>query len=216
MTRIATSLFALAAAVAIATPVAAQLPPAAAWEIGPWVRGRNYSVGMPASPSPAPGGGLAFDFPVAGRGQIDALTTAVGPLAGARQITVRYRVDAARGTRFVADETPGEAATVSLYFQRAGDNWSGRGRYQSYRWYTPARFVVPLTPGEHTITVGFDEVWTNVNSQPNSNAEQREPYAAALQDTARVGIAFGSLSRRSHGVYTTGPARFTLLGLDVR
>jgi hypothetical protein len=171
---------------------------------------------MPASPSPTRDGGLAFDFPIAGRGQIDAMTVATGPLAGARQITVRYRVEAARGTQFVADETPGEPATVSLYFQQAGDNWSGRGRYQSFRWYTPARFVMPLTPGEHTISVRFDEVWTNVNSQPNSNIEQRDPYASALQNTARIGLAFGSLSRRSHGVYATGPARFTLLGFEVR
>ena len=211
-----TSLIALVAAVAAFVPAAiAAVPPAGAWEIGPWVRGKNYSVGMPLHPTPGPGGSVVFDFPVAGSGQVDALTTPVGPLADARQITVRYRVDARRGTRFVAYETPGEAATVSLYFQQAGDNWSGRGRYQSYRWYTPVHAVMPLTPGEHTIRVRLDEVWTNVNSQPNSNAEKRGPYAAALQNTARIGLAFGSVSRRSHGVYATGPARFTLLSLDI-
>lgn len=193
----------------------AAMPPAQAWEIGPWVRGRNYSVGMPAQPRSGPGRSLTFDFPLAGAGQVDALTTPVGPLAGASRIAVRYRVEAARGTRFVADETPGEQATVSLYFQQAGDNWSGRGRYQGYRWYTPVRAVMPLTPGEHTIMVGLDEVWTNVNGQPNSNVEQRGPFAAALENTARIGIAFGSVSRRSHGVYATGPARFTLLNLDI-
>ncbi|MGX7952888.1 hypothetical protein ACWPM1_10015 [Tsuneonella sp. HG249] len=202
-------------AAALATPVIA-MPPADSWEIGPWVRGRNYSVGMPATPSAAPGGGVSFVFPLQGRGQIDAMTTATAPIAGARRITLRYRVEVARGTRFIAHETPGEAATVSLYLQRSGDNWSGKGRFQSYRWYTPVHAVMPLSPGEHTITVSLDEVWTNVYSQPNSNAEQREPFAATLQNTATIGLAFGSVSRRSHGVYATGPARFTLLDLDIR
>jgi hypothetical protein len=205
---------AAAVAAALAAPIAlAAMPPAAAWEIGPQVRGRNYSVGMPARPSPGPGGSLVMDFPVAGRGQDDALTTAVGALAGARKITLRYRIDAARGTRFVADETPDQPATVSLYFQQAGDTWTARGRYASYRWYVPDRAVIPLTPGEHTVTVAFDEVWTNVMGQPNS-ADPRG-YAAALEDTTRIAIAFGSPSRRSHGVYATGPARFTLLALDI-
>lgn len=159
------------------------------------------------------GGGLGFDFPIAGRGQIDAMTTAVGPLAGAHQITMRYRVDAAPSTRFIPDEAPTETATVSLYFQQRGDNWSARGRYASYRWYVPARAVMPLASGEHTVTVRFDEPWGNVNGVPNT----RDPagYRAALADTASLGIAFGSLGMRSHGVYATGPASFTLLSLDI-
>lgn len=192
----------------------AAMPPAEAWEIGPWVRGRNYSVGMPTQPSSDPRGSLVLDFPIAGAGQVDALTTAVGPLAGARQITMRYRVDAARGTRFVAKEMPGEPASVSLYFQQAGDTWSGRGRYESYRWYSPARAVVPLTPGEHAVTVRLDEAWTNVNGL--TNRQVPGGFSAALQNTARVGVAFGSPSRRSHGVSATGAARFTLLSLDVK
>jgi len=189
------------------------MPHAEAWEIGPWVRGRNYSVGMPVRPDPGPRGSVTMEMPLAGSGEVDALTTAVGSLAGARQITMRYRVDAARDVGFVAADMPNEAASVSLYFQRAGDNWSGKGRYESHRWYSPARAVVPLTPGEHTVTVRLDETWTNVQGRPNQ--EVPEAFSAALQNTARIGIAFGSLSRRSHGVYATAPARFTLLALDI-
>jgi hypothetical protein len=202
-----------AAAGLVAVPALAALPPAQAWDIGPMVRGQNYSVGMPARPSAAPGGALTMDFPLAGAGQVDALTTAVGPLAGARRITVRYRVEAARGVRFIADETPGETATVSLYFQQRGDNWSGSGRFASYRWYAPVSAVMPLTPGEHTIQVQLGETWTNVWGKPNT--EQPEGFAGALRGTARIGLAFGSMSRRSHGVYATGPARFTLLDFDI-
>src|SRR5436190_17156160 len=113
------------AAATTALPIAvAAMPPANAWEIGPRVRGRNYSVGMPARPSPGPRGSLVMDFPVAGEGQVDALTAPIGPLADARKITMHYRIDAAPGTRFVADESPDQPATVSLYIQQRGDNWS--------------------------------------------------------------------------------------------
>jgi hypothetical protein len=196
-----------------AGPALGQMPSAGAWEIGPMVRGKNYSVGMPAHPSPGPKGSLIMDFPAAGAGELDALTTAVGPLAGARTITLRYRVDAAPRTRFVAVETPNEPATVSLYFQQGGDNWSARGRFASYRWYAPARAVIALTPGLHTVTVQLNETWTNVNGQPNHAVP--DGFAAALRNTARLGLAFGSSSLRSHGVYATGPARLTLLGLDI-
>lgn len=202
------------AAVTASVPISvAAIPPAHVWEIGPWVRGRNYSVGMPASPDPGPDGAVIFEFPRAGHGQVDAMTTAVGPLAGARQITLRYRIDAARGAGFVANESPGMPATVSLYFQRRGDNWSAKGRYASYRWYAPNRAVVPLAPGVHTMTVRLDEPWINVNGV--QNAEDPRGFADALQDTARLGLAFGSAELRSHGVYATGSARFTLLSLDI-
>lgn len=213
--KLRTSLLSFVAFAFGAVPMTlAAMPPAEAWEIGPWVRGRNYSVGMPAQPSSGPRGELVMDFPVAGVGQVDALTTAIGPLAGARQITVTYRVDAARGTSFIADEMPNEPATISLYFQQAGDNWSSRGRSASYRWFSPGHAVVPLRPGRHTITVRLDEAWTNVNGKPNH--QERDGFEMALQNTARIGLAFGSPSRRSHGVYTTGPARFTLLAFDIR
>lgn len=206
------SALSLVAIAAVALPVGLlAMPPAEAWEIGPHIRGRNYSVGMPAVPSATRDGEPAFDFPQ--HGEIDALTTTVGPLAGARHITFRYRIEAARGARLVSSETPDQTPTVSLYFQQQGDNWSGRGRYASYRWYVPGRAVIPLTPGEHSVTVRLDETWTNVNGVPNTQDPQG--FASALDNTGRIGVAFGTASARSHGVYATGPARFTLLGLDI-
>lgn len=206
-------LLALVAAVAVAVPLAVSAMPApGAWDIGPIARGKNYSVGMPARPSPGPDGSAIFTFPRAG-GEVGAMTTAVRPLAGARRVTFKYRIDAAPGTRFVSVESPHERATVSLYFQRAGDNWTAKGRYGSYRWYAPEEAVMPISPGEHTVVIDLNDNWSNVNSQPNFTVPAE--YAGALQNTARIGIAFGSMSLRAHGVYATGPARFTLLALDI-
>ena len=201
------------AAASAAIPVAiAAMPAAGAWEIGPNIRGRNYSVGMPGRPDAAPNGGVSFEFPRDG-GEIDAMTTGVGPLTGARTITLRYRIDVARGTRFVSSETPGETPTVSLYLQQGGDNWSGRGRYASYRWYVPSHAVIPLAPGERSVTVRLNDQWTNVQGVPNTQDPQG--FAQTLDNTARLGVAFGTSSARSHGVYATGSARFTLLDIEL-
>lgn len=209
MRKFALSFTALGAA-AMSTGIYA-MPPADAWEIGPQIRGRSYSVGMAARPSFTRHGEPTFEFPQ--HGEIDALTTAVGPLAGAREIAFRYRIEASPAARFVSSETPAQPPTVSLYFQQEGDNWTARGRYASYRWYVPSRAVIPLTPGEHSVTVRFAETWTNVNGVPNTQDSQG--FASALENTGRIGIAFGTSSARSHGVYSTGPARFILLSLDI-
>lgn len=203
--------FALGAATLAATAAAA-MPPASEWEIGPWARGKNYSVNMPATPSVGPNGSLVVDFPRAGHGEWDALTTGVYPLKGYERVIVKYRIDAAPGTRFVAVEDARTAPTISLYFQRARDNWTARGKYASYRWYAPKHKLMPITPGEHTISIRFDDRWTNVAHRPNS--EHSRAYEAALAKTARFGFAFGTPLLRSHGVAATGEARFTLLSVE--
>ena len=198
---------------AFATTALAALPSAQAWEIGPWVRGKNYSVGMPERPAQARNGGLAVEFPRMGQGEWDAMTTPIGPLAGARAITVRYRIDAGPRTRFVAVETPDRAATVSLYFPQAGAHWTGRDRFASYRGYAPLEQVMELPPGEHVMRVPIDGQWTNVMGKPRS--EQAAGFRNALRETATLGLAFGSVTRRSHGVAATGPATFTLLDVSI-
>ena len=69
---------------------AAAMPPADAWEIGPWARGKNFSVNMPASPHAGRDGALVVDFPQMARGEWDAMTTGTYPLADVKRIKVRY------------------------------------------------------------------------------------------------------------------------------
>lgn len=203
--------FAVGAFALVAT-AATSMPPANQWEIGPWARGKNYSVNMPATPRANPQGQLEVDFPRYGNGEWDAMTTGVYPLKGKTRVTVKYRIDAAPGTRFVAVEDPKTAPTISLYFQRARDTWTAKGKYVSYRWYQPAAKLKTITPGVHTISIRLDERWTNVAHRPNS--EDPRGFAAALANTARFGFAFGTPLLRSHGVAATGPAKFTLLSVE--
>lgn len=205
----------LLAAATFGTAALAAVPPASVWEIGPHIRGKNYSVGMPLRPQETRQG-WAFDFPHASRaaGHVHYVTFRPGPLTGKSRIKVRYRVTAERGTRFVPQEQPDEPATVSLFLQRNGDNWTAKGRYDFYRWYAPPETVQRISPGVHEITVDLDDPeWISVAFRPAS--ENPSGFRAALRDTDRIGLVFGSSSLRGHGVYATAPARFELLSFEL-
>lgn len=181
-----------------------------AWEIGPVIGARNYSQGLPPAPVPQ-GRGWYFDFPSprTGGGSVHYITTPTGSLDGARRIVVRYRIEAARGAQFVAEQTPDFPAAVSLYLQRGGDGWSGRRGYEFYRWYAPNPTMRELAPGIGEMTVSLsDPGWISVQGRPAGDFPRE--FAEALSQSGRVGLVFGSRQARGHGVYATAPARFRL------
>ena len=133
------ALVAAASAALLSGPAIGGGPPAEAWEIGPIIRGRNYSQRMPLRPDDSRAGpSFAIPGPTAAQGSVHYLTVPTGPLRGARAIVLTYRIDAAPGTRFVPRGSPQLPATLSLYFQRAGDGWTVR--QPDWRW--PARAIV--------------------------------------------------------------------------
>lgn len=191
--------------------------PANDWVIGPIIKGRNYSVGMPMAPVPTRSGWY-FDFPQSTRadGHVHYVTVRPGQIANKSRVIVRYRVTIAKGARFVAQEHPDQPATVSLHFQRYGDNWSGKGRYAAFRWYAPEHSVQRIAPGTHEMIVDLDDPqWVSVWGTTRG-ADENEQYRAALEDASRIGLVFGSAGARGHGVYATGPARFELLSFEVQ
>ena len=205
--------FALGLSVLAGTIAAgANAQPTEAWEIGPVIAGRNYSVGMPPTLEPTREG-PGFTFPTAGEGHVHYVSVRANPLAGAARIVMRYRIDAPRGTRFVAQEQPERPATVSLYLQRRGDSWSGK-RHPFHRWYAPSPSVRELAPGRYEIAVSLtDGGWTSVMGKPAG--DNPEAFARALVDADRIGFVFGTSQARGHGVYATAPARFTLLDFQL-
>ncbi len=212
---LATSLAALLmAAVPVPAPAHAAPAEAAAWEIGPIVRGRSLSPGMPAS-ARHEGGAAVFDIPSPSprEGHVHYVTRATGPLTGAERIVLRYRIDGEPGVRVLSQQDRRLAGELTLYFQRRGDDWSARGRYGTYRWYAPAATMAPLTPGTHEVSVPLDAEWKSVHSATRTQAP--EDFAASLANASRVGFVLGSRGGRGHGVFATAPARFTILDFRV-
>lgn len=207
-----TIILALAAAV-MAAPAAAAVD--GDWIIGPVIRGKNYSVGMPQRPTPTRAG-WTFDFPSSSReaGHVHYVTFNPGPLTDASRIVVRYRVEAAAGTRFVPQENPELPGTVSLVIQRGGDNWSAKGAYEFFRWYAPGNTVQELAPGTHEMVVSLrDPNWGSVYGKPASG--NAGAFETALAGASNIGLVFGSTSGRGHGVFATAPARFTLVDFRI-
>ena len=177
---------------------------ASAWTIGPIIRGRNYSQGMPLHPSPHPRGGMYIDLPRP-PGSVHYVTFGHGSLAGKSRIVIRYRIEAAPGVRIAPPSAPEGAGLITLYFQRAGDNWSGRRRFEGYRWYATFATQTLLRPGEHVMVAPLGGNWTAVetSSARTNSAAFREAVEAADQ----VGFVLGGGDGYGHGVFATGRAR---------
>ncbi|MEA3010169.1 MAG: hypothetical protein QOJ91_1861 [Sphingomonadales bacterium] len=195
---------------AAAQPAAASNPQA--WTIGPIIRGRNYSVGAPLHPSPHRGGGLQIDLPLA-PGSVHYVTFRYGSLAGKSRIVMRYRLETARGAGLVASSDGRSASMITLYFQRAGDSWSGRGRFETYRWYATFATQTPLTPGDHVLVAPLDGAWTAVEASKALTSPAA--FRAAVAEADQIGFVLGGGDGFGHGVSATGPARLIVTSFRV-
>jgi hypothetical protein len=93
----------------------------------------------------------------------------------------------------------GTRAQATLFFQRAGDNWSGQGEYVNYRWYGPS---VELSAGSHVLEAPFTEgVWHNVYGKTDAAG-----FGAAMKGAAAIGFGFGDpgAGATAHGVHGQG------------
>ena len=184
-----------------------------AWTIGPIINGRTYSVGMPRHPSPVAGGEWQINLPRA-PGSVHYVTFRHGSLAGKREIVMRYRVEAAPGVRIVPTTNPALPSIITLYFQRRGDTWSGRGRFETYRWYATFASQMPITPGDHVITAPLNGAWTAV--QTSSAQTAPAAFRAAIADADQVGFVLGGGDGFGHGVHATGRARLIVKSFRVK
>ena len=198
-------------AYAVAQP-GARSPDASAWIIGPVIRGRNYSRGMPLRPAPARNGLFQIELPPAPR-SVHHVTFPHGSLAGKRRIVMRYRVETAPGVRIVPRSAPNSPSMITLYFQRGGDDWSARGPFEAYRWYATFATRSPITTGEHLLVAPLGGNWTAVQS--SSARTNPAAFRAALAQADQVGFVLGGGDGVGHGVQATGPARLTVIDFRV-
>lgn len=164
-------------------------PSSGAWEIGPVIDGRNYSIGLPRSTDGS--------FEIGPNAEPHYVTRGSGSLAGKSAITLRYRVEGPEGTAF----TP--CANITLHFQARNDDWKTEG----YRWW--ATFAsVPLTLGTHEITAPLDGNWTGTFTA--SAATNLDLFNDAKASAERVGFTFGNCTGYGHGARADRTVRFTI------
>lgn len=172
--------------------------------------GRDYGTKVDAATG-------SFAFPIAPN-SVHYLTKLCAGLANAKGLRLRYRIAADPAVEFqlmqqiggVEQPVPGSVGLAPvLYFQRRGDNWSGAGEFETYRWWATFNPPQPLGPGEFEIVAPFDQRWTAVES--SNSIDHAEAFRAALADAARVGATFPGLTGEGHGCCASGPAIFTML-----
>lgn len=202
----------LAALALAATPAHAAPPPASEWTIGPIIGARNYSVGMPLRPTQRRDGGFHIDLPRP-PGSAHAVTFRHGPLTGRSRIVMRYRIELAPGVRIAPPSDPNGQGLLTLYFQRAGDSWSGRRRFETYRWYATFATRRGLTAGEHVMTAPLNANWTAVET--SSARTNPQAFREALANAGHVGFVLGGGDGYAHGVFATGRARIVVLDFRV-
>ncbi len=178
------------------------------WDIGPTIRGRNFSQGVPDHVRGGSGGAMRIDLPEA-PGSVHYVTFAHGSLAGKRRIVMRYRIETAPGVEIRPITAPNLPSIITLYFQRGGDDWSGQGSYETYRWYATFASQTPIVPGDHEIVASLAGNWTAI--QTSSARTNPRGFAEAVAQADRVGFVLGGGDGYGHGVFATGPARLTVL-----
>lgn len=175
-----------------------------AWEIGPVIDGVNYSLNMPLHPVAHPEG-WALELSDLSR-EPHYVTMATGSLAGKTRIRMVYRVEG--GPIVAATDTAGPSI-LTLYFQRAGDDW----RQETFRWFASFSSQMPIAAGEHVIEAPLDGNWTAVMTSSRSTNPQE--FQAAVENAARVGFVLGGGTGLGHGVRATASARIVVTAFEV-
>jgi hypothetical protein len=179
------------------------------WSAGPIINGNSRSYDTVLEPGDLP----AFTITTSQRSGVHYITKATGPLTGKKQIKMRYRVDIDPGVTLEPVTAVGSPTLLSLYFQRKGDDWSAEGAFETYRWYASFATVMPIEAGEHELVASLDSNWTAI--QTSSRASKPQEFADALANAGRIGFVLGGGDGLGHGIFATGPAKFTVLSFDV-
>jgi hypothetical protein len=102
---------------------------------------------------------------------------------------------------------------VRLFLQRVGDNLSGTGAYQQYRYWSLA-YVDVSTPGDYTLSEVIDPSrWTDVYGKPGS--QYPDNFAACVAQLVNIGCTLGG-EFAGHGIRaTSGTPKFILKSFSV-
>lgn len=142
------------------------------------------------------------------------------PLTGKTSITLNYSIT---GTDPVFDAHSNTNNTCEpniphalLIIRRAGDNGSGIGAFEFYRWFDMTD-EQPLALGDHVMTAPLDPArWVSVFGKMGSDPSTAAGWAGALANVSNIGVGFGGGCFAAHGVaVTSGAARFIINGVGI-
>jgi hypothetical protein len=183
-------------------------PPSPGWTVG-------FSAGVTLS---QPAGALwQFGFP-AYPNHVNMITKSVAGLSGS-QITAGFQETESNPTwfwMFDADNTcnPGSLPQIHFYFQRAGDNFSGVGDLQYYRWWSMGFDIKPMNAAM-SINLNDPSLWGSVLGV--NGAVQPLMFQQAKDNASSVGFTFGGGCFAGHGVALKGgSATMTLKSFGVQ
>lgn len=168
----------------------------------------QYSPGMPTQMTKASDGSYFVDLPT--QDGLHYVVEKAPRLQLGQLVTLSFNVS---GTGTIVP-VQGTTAKVSLYMQRAGDNMSGTGAYQQYRyWHNYAL----LGNGDGTLSATLTpDQWGDVFGARGT--EHQQGFQACVANAAVIGFTFGDpgAGATGHGVYVKGgSARFTLKSFTI-
>jgi hypothetical protein len=178
-----------------------------------------YSPGMPSHPSADASGGWHFDFP-SPPGSINYLTITINrPIRGTFFADMKVDAQNATFNFWMGDPTNTGTAPPAcrLFFQQQGDDFSGSGAMQFYRWWSTT-FAFVLADGAALLRVPLTpDKWVSVfGLRGTDSAAAQAGFAQAMAKTSKVGLTFGGGSYYGHGVnVTSGSARFIMRDFSV-
>jgi hypothetical protein len=163
----------------------------------PKPRGGDWWVG---APNALPLVGNVIHIPA--EGKVNYITRKCD-IEGKKELSVTFTLDAP----IYSATPPVGPGLATLYLQREGDNWSGVGEYETYRWYATSATVVTNGAGTYTITAPLTDRWTAIELS-NSYTSPHKFYEAK-ENCDRMGFVLGGGTGYGHGV--TGPATLTIV-----
>jgi hypothetical protein len=164
--------------------------PVGQWSVGPVISGIQYSVGMPSSV------GDRWDFPV---GPVNHVAYVTKPLSLAGKSRIRFEWSVIGNGPFKPTAGDPPLTYVCLHFQKNGDNWSGIGPFDGFRWWSVDQ--VNIAAGDGMLDVPLQrDAWVSVLNNSDAAA-----FAAAQNDTCCVGFTFGNAEGKGHGIYAERP-----------
>ena len=176
--------------------VASMPPPVSqgvAWAAGPIINGKDYSPGVSVS-------GDSVSIPKGA--ELDAIIRNVATAPA----TMSFNYSVSGELR--PSEAPSEGAFMTVMFQRQGDDWSGNGEYEFYRWYS--KDVFPLTQGMHSGSVDFTDPAKWISVFGHSGADYQTQFRDALAHISNIEFVFGRAGAgRGHGVIAPQGATIT-------